>query len=62
MIILVSLISASAAFLFGFIWGTVYVPPVKAVKNESLKQTDPELERLKKEYENFLNYDGTMQP
>ena len=54
MIILVSLISALAAFLFGFIWGTVYVPPVKAVKNESLKQTDPELERLKKEYENFL--------
>ena len=39
MIILVSLISALAAFLFGFIWGTVYVPPVKAVKNESLKQT-----------------------
>lgn len=35
---------------------------VKAVKNESPKQTDPELERLKKEYENFLNYDGTMQP
>ena len=34
MIILVSLISALAAFLFGFIWGTVYVPPVKAVKNE----------------------------
>lgn len=62
MIILVSLISALAAFLFGFIWGTVYVPPVITSKKDNAEKSDPELEKLKKEYENFLNYDGTMQP
>lgn len=59
MIVLTVMLVAVFALLFGFFVGfslqPTYKPKVKTVKKE---QTDSELQ---KEYENFLNYDGTAQ-
>ena len=46
-------------FLIGFLVGVKYEPPIRLTKqNESF---DEDLEKLKKEYENFLSYDGSVQ-
>ncbi len=59
MIVLTVMLVAVFALLFGFLVGfsfeLTYKPKVKKIKKE---QTDSELQ---KEYENFLNYDGTAQ-
>lgn len=50
--------SAAAAFLFGFILGTL-----NKGRNEPASKATPvleeELEKLRREYSNFLSYDGT---
>ena len=56
--ILLSLIFIVSAFLIGFLLG-VRKPKARVVLKP--KQPDNELETLMKEYENFLNYDGTEQ-
>lgn len=57
---LVVIISCVAAFLIGFLWGTVHTPKEKIAK--TVVKDNEELKRLKEEYSNFLNYDGTEQP
>lgn len=56
--ILLSVIISVSAFLIGFLLGAKR-PKVKFIFKE--QQIDNELEVLMKEYENFLNYDGTEQ-
>ena len=50
---------AILAFLIGLLVGVRKEPPIKACK--FVKNSDEELSNLKKEYENFLNYDGSIQ-
>ena len=46
------------SFLIGFILGALRKAPTKAVRKF---EADSDLEAIQKEYENFLNYDGSMQ-
>mgnify|MGYP004458360085 FL=1 len=62
MIIVIAFLLALTAFLLGFVFGTLFVPAVKTVKTVKPERSEPELEKLKKEYENFLSYDGSEQP
>ncbi len=56
--IILCLLIAICSFLSGFLWGVLKgKPKVKVIKSTA----DDELLRLQREYENFLNYDGTMQ-
>lgn len=59
MMVLMVLFIIISAFLFGFILGNLNEPPTKSRKTNIVE--DEEMKRLKKEYENFLNYDGTEQ-
>lgn len=52
------LILTVSAFLIGFILGVKRPVAMLSVKR---KHNDDELLTLQKEYENFLNYDGTEQ-
>lgn len=61
MTVFMVIISALSAFLFGFIFGTLSVPAAKTVKPENPAADDEALEKLKKEYSNFLSYDGSEQ-
>ena len=45
------------SFLIGFILGSNNHKPSRAIK----PRMDSDYERIQKEYENFLNYDGTEQ-
>ncbi len=58
MIILMVIFVGIAAFLSGLAVGVKDVPP-KNVKTKPV--LDEDLISLKKEYENFLNYDGSVQ-
>ena len=49
---------AVCSFLIGFILGALRKAPTKTVRKPEI---DSDLEALQKEYENFLNYDGSMQ-
>ncbi len=51
------LLLAITAFLIGFVLGTVSYKPSSAKKI----RFDDDYARIQKEYENFLNYDGTEQ-
>ncbi|MBQ2266036.1 MAG: hypothetical protein II342_01415 [Clostridia bacterium] len=51
------LLIAVSAFLIGFILGSNNHKPSRAYK----PRMDSDYERIQKEYENFLNYDGTEQ-
>ena len=51
------LLIAVSAFLIGFILGSNNHNPSRAIK----PRIDSDNERIQKEYENFLNYDGTEQ-
>lgn len=62
MIIVIAFLLALTAFLLGFVFGTLFVPAVKTVKTVKPEKNEPELEKLKNEYENFLSYDGSEQP
>ena len=59
MIILTVMLVAVFALLFGFLVGICYQgkPTVKSVKANK----EPSEAEFQKEYENFLNYDGTAQ-
>ena len=46
-----------SAFILGFLCGLIKITPVKPKMSIRLEQQ----EDLKKEYENFLSYDGTEQ-
>ncbi len=59
MMVLMVLFIIVSAFLFGFILGNLPAPSVKIKRNNIVD--DEDIKRLKKEYENFLNYDGTEQ-
>lgn len=56
---LVVIISGVASFLIGFLWGTVHTPKQEIIK--AITEDNEELKKLKEEYSNFLNYDGTEQ-
>ena len=58
MIILTVIFVAIAAFLCGLAVGVKDVPP-KVPKTKP--GPDEDFKRLQKEYENFLNYDGSVQ-
>lgn len=59
MIIITVMLVAVFAFLFGFLLGFGFdTRPVTKAKKTEKEQPDAE---LFKEYENFLNYDGTAQ-
>lgn len=52
--------SAAAAFLFGFLLGTLRNGRGKTA-NKSTPVLEEELQKLRREYSNFLSYDGTEQ-
>lgn len=52
--------SAIAAFLFGFLLGTMGFSRNKTIK-KSRSAEDEAIEKLRREYSNFLSYDGTEQ-
>ncbi len=52
------LLLAVSAFLIGFFLGAYEKPVLKVKKNNP---DDSDIIALQKEYENFLNYDGTEQ-
>ena len=56
--ILLFLLLAVSAFIIGFLCGYKKENPPRVQKNT---YDDGELLKLQKEYENFLNYDGTEQ-
>ncbi len=56
--ILMFLLLAVSAFLIGFLCGYKKENLPRAIK---VGRDDGELIKLQKEYENFLNYDGTEQ-
>lgn len=58
MIMIVFLLIALSAFLSGFICGSGLTPQRKSVKKP---KAEFKSEILSKEYENFLNYDGSEQ-
>lgn len=50
--------SAAAAFLFGFLLGMIGKGRIESAE-KSLPAKDEEIEKLRREYSNFLSYDGT---
>lgn len=58
MIIITAIVTGTAAFLAGFSLGII---KHSAVKTKTEKKTDKIKDGLLKEYENFLNYDGSVQ-
>lgn len=56
---IIFLIIALLAFFAGYALGNIKEPDIKKIRKS---KTDPILERQKREYENFLNYDGSEQP
>lgn len=60
MIILLMILAALAAFLFGFLVAAVKEPMDKTEMIAARKQ-DKQIEELLVEYKNFLNYDGSEQ-
>ena len=61
MTVFIAVVSALSAFLFGFLFGVLSAPAAKNAKCEKPAVSDEELEKLKKEYSNFLSYDGSEQ-
>lgn len=55
--ILILFIAVIALFM-GYLFGNMKEPAVKVVRK---RMPDPEFEKQRREYENFLNYDGTEQ-
>lgn len=49
------------AFLFGFIFGAMRKCGKEKAKTVKREMFDTNLEKIKKEYSNFLNYDGSEQ-
>ena len=59
LVIIAIVIIAIAAFLVGFLLGVSNEPVIKPIKIKV--QDDKDLQLLKKEYQNFLSYDGSEQ-
>lgn len=55
---IIFLIIAFLAFFAGYALGNIKEPQIKKAKTV---KADPLLERQRREYENFLNYDGSEQ-
>lgn len=60
MTVFIAFLAVLAAFAGGFLSGLSAVPPQKQ-KAAARKKEDEELLRLRREYANFLSYDGTEQ-
>lgn len=60
MTVLTIVFIAIAAFLFGFLLGNLNEPPTRP-KIKPIPREDEDIKRLRQEYENFLNYDGSEQ-
>ena len=58
MIFLLVIFVAVAAFFSGLVVGSKEVPPKPPRR---IPEPDEDLSKLQKEYENFLNYDGSVQ-
>ena len=58
MIVLMVIFVGITAFLGGLAVGSKEVPPKPLFKKP---EPDEDLSKLQKEYENFLNYDGSVQ-
>lgn len=58
------IIAVLAAFFWGLMWGCAsceeQTPKIKTVQKQHGEEKD-ELYRIRLEYNNFLNYDGTVQ-
>lgn len=61
MMLFVIFICAAAAFLTGFVIGSTSPDTGAKRKNRVRPRDSEELERLRREYSNFLSYDGTKQ-
>ena len=61
MMLFVIFICAAAAFLTGFVMGSTSPDTGTREKSRVKRQDSEELERLRREYSNFLSYDGTKQ-
>ncbi len=59
MILFAVIFIAAAAFLIGFLMGVKKEPPIKLEKQ--VTKPDEETAVIRQEYENFLNYDGSVQ-
>ncbi len=59
MMLFAALSIAVIVFLIGFFVGVSIEPPIEKYKFE--RKANKELERIKTEYDNFLNYDGSEQ-
>ncbi len=59
MTVLTVIFTALFVFLIGFFAGVRKEPPIKAKKSSAKLQQD--LQTITKEYQNFLNYDGSEQ-
>ena len=60
MTVFIAFLAVLAAFAGGFLSGLSAVLPQRQ-KAEARKREDEELLRLRREYANFLSYDGTEQ-
>lgn len=60
MTVFIAFLAVLAAFAGGFLSGLSAVPPQRQ-KAVARKREDEELLRLRREYANFLSYDGTEQ-
>ncbi len=60
MTVFIMFLAVLAAFALGFLTGVSTVPTQKP-KTVTAKKEDEELLRLRREYANFLSYDGTEQ-
>ncbi len=61
MTVAIVIIIIAFTFLFGFFCGIKAIPTAKPVLKRHYATEDGEIERLRKEYSNFLSYDGTEQ-
>ena len=60
MTVFIMFLAVLAAFAAGFLSG-LYAVPTQKPKNVTARKEDEELLRLRREYANFLSYDGTEQ-
>ncbi len=59
MTVILIIFTAIIAFLIGFSVGVKKEPPIKVRK--FVAKPDKDLQEIKTQYQNFLNYDGSVQ-
>lgn len=62
MMIICALALGLAAFAVGFLLGLMKNSATLHFKTQRIFKDSEELQKIKQEYSNFLNYDGTEQP